>query len=72
MEIRTEMKVVAYLEEMMCDDCDKGKMALSYYPILMSHPPQYQHICDSCSVVKNYPKSYPNKVFDIVLIGDVQ
>lgn len=65
MEVRTEMRVVAYLEEMQCHVCGYGKM-ISDGIALMSHPPKYQHTCNSCQWQDSYLKSYPNTHVDTV------
>lgn len=70
MEIRTELKVVAYLEEMECDVCEIGKMEAKTGTMLMSSPPQYPHECSNCGSWSNYYKSYPSKSFYAVPFED--
>lgn len=66
MEIRTELKVVAYIEEMTCDVCGIGKMEAKTGTMLMSNPPKYPHECSNCGRRSHYTKSYPCKSFDAV------
>lgn len=68
-EIKTELKVVAHLEEMLCDICGYGRM-IHTGVCLTSLPLKYQHKCDSCQWEGNYLKSYPCKSFDAVPFGE--
>lgn len=65
MEIRTEMKVVAHLEEMQCNICGMGKMIYNGIS-LMSYPAKYQHVCNNCKWQENYLKCYPCTNIDAV------
>lgn len=69
MEIRTELRVVAYKEEMQCHICGYGKM-ISNGISLMSLPPKYQHVCNSCQWQDNYLKRYPCTSFDAIPFED--
>lgn len=69
-EIRTKLKVVAYLEEMLCYSCGKGKMEATTGTMLLTHPVKFPHKCTVCGHKANYTKSYPVKNIDAVPYGD--
>lgn len=41
-----------------CDTCGEGMM-IPTGVTLFSSPPKYQHECDKCGVIENYPQEYP-------------
>ena len=57
------MEEISYLKPIMvkmkCDKCGEGYMKRIDSTVLLSSPPQYEHICDKCGFRANYFKSYP-------------
>lgn len=57
------MEEISYLKPIMvkmkCDKCGKGYMKRANNTVLLSNPPQYEHICENCAHIETYSKSYP-------------
>jgi hypothetical protein len=57
------MEEISYLKPIMvkmkCDKCGKGYMKRANDTVLLSNPPQYEHICENCAHIETYSKSYP-------------
>lgn len=57
------MEEISYLKpiilKMKCDKCGKGYMKRANNTVLLSNPPQYEHICENCAHIETYSKSYP-------------
>lgn len=47
------MEEISYLKPIMvkmkCDKCGKGYMKRANDTVLLSNPPQYEHICENCA-----------------------
>jgi len=57
------MEEISYLKpvlvKMKCDKCGNGYMKRANDTILLTSPPQYEHICEKCGHRETYCKSYP-------------
>ena len=57
------MEEISYLKPIMvkmkCDKCGKGYMKRANDTVLLSNPPQYEHICENCAHIETYSTSSP-------------
>lgn len=61
-ERRTEVKT--FLIHLMCDKCEYGEMKPTA-SALLSHPPQYPHVCDKCGEKVNiHGGIYPRLTYE--------
>ena len=61
MEERFEVRT--YEVEYYCDECQHGKM-IPTGKVFMTHPPKYEHTCDTCDLIKTFKKQYPVLMYD--------
>lgn len=59
-EFETPKQVVSV--DYICDKCGEGTMVFEGI-ILMSYPPRYPHICNSCSHSQTFKVKYPTIVY---------
>lgn len=52
-------KVKTYQVVYICDACRMGEMKPTDWPVLLTAPPQYWHLCDKCSALKTFREIYP-------------
>ena len=68
------MEEISYLKPIMvkmkCDKCGKGYMKRANDTVLLSNPPQYEHICENCAHIETYFRSYPYIEFVDSITGE--